>query len=261
MCRNKKNQFLSGLVFNKKKRYFGHYGRKMEDFNIKWRAGQTGGRWYGILIVAGVAVTWVGSTQFSQSTQKNYNGGCGWGAVPGYSPVALARWVVFFYLTWLVANYSYLRALRGVSASLVTALFSTAPAFVAVGSVVAVFGDPSPDTVGVLLAWYGICAATLGSALLGVLLGGGWESVQWGNVPWGTLAAAHSLSLAFNFLVNFGIALTYPLFISLGTVVGIPLNRERGLLNADGDTKDDGDGKDEAAAGDSGGGVDGVDGA
>ena len=28
----------------------------------------------------------------------------------------------------------------------------------------------------------------------------------------------------FNFLVNFGIAVTYPLFIALGTVVGIPLN-------------------------------------
>ena len=28
----------------------------------------------------------------------------------------------------------------------------------------------------------------------------------------------------FNFLINFGIAFTYPLFISLGTVLGIPIN-------------------------------------
>ena len=29
---------------------------------------------------------------------------------------------------------------------------------------------------------------------------------------------------AVNFLINFGIAVTFPLFIALGTVVGIPLN-------------------------------------
>ena len=32
------------------------------------------------------------------------------------------------------------------------------------------------------------------------------------------------LGLLFNFAINFGIAYTFPLFISLGTILGIPLN-------------------------------------
>eukprot|EP00756_Hemistasia_phaeocysticola_P006365 Hpha_TRINITY_DN13793_c0_g1::TRINITY_DN13793_c0_g1_i5::g.142689::m.142689 len=39
MCRNRKTIFASGLQFNQKRKYFGHYGRAMEDFNIKYRAG------------------------------------------------------------------------------------------------------------------------------------------------------------------------------------------------------------------------------
>ena len=32
------------------------------------------------------------------------------------------------------------------------------------------------------------------------------------------------LSLIFNFLINFGVAFTFPLFISIGTILGIPVN-------------------------------------
>lgn len=44
------------------------------------------------------------------------------------------------------------------------------------------------------------------------------------KVPWGYLCLSACLSILFNFSINFGIAYTYPLFISLGTVLGIPLN-------------------------------------
>jgi len=40
MCRNRKNMLASGLQFKPKKAYFGYYGRHMEDFNIKYRAGK-----------------------------------------------------------------------------------------------------------------------------------------------------------------------------------------------------------------------------
>lgn len=50
------------------------------------------------------------------------------------------------------------------------------------------------------------------------------ESFEWNTVPWNWLVISSVLGLAFNFLINFGIAFTYPLFISLGTVLGIPLN-------------------------------------
>ncbi|KAK3272904.1 hypothetical protein CYMTET_18827, partial [Cymbomonas tetramitiformis] len=50
------------------------------------------------------------------------------------------------------------------------------------------------------------------------------ESLIWESIPWTFLCCSALLSLVFNFLINFGIAYTSPLFISLGTVLGIPLN-------------------------------------
>lgn len=44
------------------------------------------------------------------------------------------------------------------------------------------------------------------------------------NIPWKYLCASSALGVVFNFSINFGIAYTFPLFISLGTVLGIPLN-------------------------------------
>ena len=50
------------------------------------------------------------------------------------------------------------------------------------------------------------------------------EPFAWGTVPWADLCGSAALGLLFNFLVNVGVAYTTPLFVSLGTVVGIPLN-------------------------------------
>ena len=44
------------------------------------------------------------------------------------------------------------------------------------------------------------------------------------HVPWGYLCASSAFSIVFNFSINFGIAYTFPLFISIGTVLGIPIN-------------------------------------
>ena len=87
-----------------------------------------------------------------------------------------------------------------------------------------VFDDPPPDIVGVILMWIGVYAATVGTGVLFITLGSGGEHVTWSKVPWGVVVAAHALSLVFNFLIGWGIAYTYPLFISLGTVLNVPLN-------------------------------------
>ena len=44
------------------------------------------------------------------------------------------------------------------------------------------------------------------------------------DVPWTFLCLSSALGMVFNFAINFGIAYTFPLFISLGTILGIPLN-------------------------------------
>jgi solute carrier family 35 protein F3/4 len=50
------------------------------------------------------------------------------------------------------------------------------------------------------------------------------------KIPWLFLSASSALSVLFNFSINFGIAYTYPLFISLGTVLSIPVNALVDLL-------------------------------
>lgn len=273
-----------------------------------------------LMIVVGIALSQCGSTQFAQSTQNDYGDSvrsplfmtwsstmwniflalpglarprtgregpskCSFllGGSVGLPPLGFLLRVLFFYIAWLAANYCYQRALRFMSASLVATLFSTAPAFVAVGSLLflgrhlpplgwaavacsmlgsvmvaepwqhgstesslavgcffailaalaaaaykvgfkLLFGEPTPETVGIILAWIGICAATLGTVLLSVVLATGSESVKWADVPWVTLMASNSLSLFYNFLIGWGIAISNPLFISLGTVLNVPLN-------------------------------------
>ncbi|KAJ8365229.1 hypothetical protein SKAU_G00140600 [Synaphobranchus kaupii] len=44
------------------------------------------------------------------------------------------------------------------------------------------------------------------------------------DIPWGCLCGVAGLLLAFNLLVNFGIAITYPTLISLGVILSVPVN-------------------------------------
>ena len=52
----------------------------------------------------------------------------------------------------------------------------------------------------------------------------GVEELKFRYIPWLPLCISALSSFAFNFLINFGIAFTFPLFISIGTILGIPLN-------------------------------------
>ncbi|XP_077990009.1 solute carrier family 35 member F4-like [Glandiceps talaboti] len=52
----------------------------------------------------------------------------------------------------------------------------------------------------------------------------GVETWDWSDMPWDYLCGSAALQVVYNFLINFGIAFTYPLFIAVGTVLGIPLN-------------------------------------
>ncbi|XP_014669524.1 PREDICTED: putative thiamine transporter SLC35F3 isoform X2 [Priapulus caudatus] len=56
------------------------------------------------------------------------------------------------------------------------------------------------------------------------------EVYDWHNLPWMYLGGSAALGLVFNFLVNFGIAFTYPLFISIGIMMGIPVNAAADII-------------------------------
>lgn len=215
--------------------------------------------------------------------------------MPPHSRVPPLAAVVGFLSLWTGCNYAYIVALARIPPSMVTALFSTAPAFVylfstailglphdavracavaiavggvvltslgavgegpfgtgssksstafstALGCVLAViaaiaaalykvlfrfcFGQPSPFAVAHFLGVLGCaCAVVLWTALLALVLTGTEDTPPLSNsVAW-TWVMVHALAaLAFNFLVNWGVVRTYPLFISIGTILGIPLS-------------------------------------
>ncbi|CAB3976717.1 Hypothetical predicted protein [Paramuricea clavata] len=226
---------------------------------------------YGIFIVVGIAISWVGSTQFAKSTYTSsfdapwfvvwfstiwmslcfpvislcYRLIKGWGfrtsftkaqnvfGDRGLCPITLLTRCLPFVIIWCGCNYMYTRSLYVLSATDVTALFSSTPAFVFVLSLLLLKDE--------LFSWRRLLATLIsiggivviaysngftGTTMIGVLLA----------VGSAVLAAMYkvtfklfigngaALGLAFNFLINFGIAFTFPLFISLGTVLGIPLN-------------------------------------
>uniref|UniRef100_T1JB45 EamA domain-containing protein n=1 Tax=Strigamia maritima TaxID=126957 RepID=T1JB45_STRMM len=50
------------------------------------------------------------------------------------------------------------------------------------------------------------------------------EIIRWLRVPWWDLCGAAGLSLVTNLLGNFGVAVTYELFITLGLIIAVPLS-------------------------------------
>lgn len=85
-------------------------------------------------------------------------------------------------------------------------------------------GDVGAGAVSVLLSAVALLNAGLLWGIWVALQSTGVENFSWTTIPWTYLCLSAALGLGFNFLINFGIAYTYPLFISLGTVLGIPLN-------------------------------------
>lgn len=66
-----------------------------------------------------------------------------------------------------------------------------------------------------------LCVNWIPPLILGLT---GVEHIEFDYIPWAPMAIGACLSLLFNFLINFGIALLSPLIISVGMLMGIPLN-------------------------------------
>ena len=85
-------------------------------------------------------------------------------------------------------------------------------------------GDATLGQVSLFLSCVGLLTTLLLWPVIVIFQFTEYERVNWSDLPWEYLCGTGALALVFNFLINFGIAFTYPLFISLGTVIGIPLN-------------------------------------
>lgn len=87
-----------------------------------------------------------------------------------------------------------------------------------------VMGEATGAQVALFLTLLGILNMTFFWTILLLMNYMEWEVVEWNTIPWINLNGTALLNMVFNYLVNFGISVTFPLFISLGTMVGMPLN-------------------------------------
>ncbi|KXJ23183.1 putative thiamine transporter SLC35F3 [Exaiptasia diaphana] len=85
-------------------------------------------------------------------------------------------------------------------------------------------GDATAPQVALFLSFLGVISTFLLWPIILILYYTQTELIHWNNIPWSYLCGTSSLNLVFNYAINFGIAFTYPLFISLGIVLGIPIN-------------------------------------
>jgi solute carrier family 35 protein F3/4 len=93
-------------------------------------------------------------------------------------------------------------------------------------------GDTNAQTITVLLAGIGVANMLLGWAVVLALALTGAEPLPWAQAPWGYLCGSAALSLVFNLLVNLGVAYTSPIFIAVGTLIGVPLNALADIVRA-----------------------------
>lgn len=80
------------------------------------------------------------------------------------------------------------------------------------------------------LSWIGLGSVALIVVVVGMDVGGVEPLPAIRDIPWGYLVGAASLGMVFDVSINIGIAFTFPFFISLGTILGIPANMALDLL-------------------------------
>ncbi|XP_076044007.1 solute carrier family 35 member F4 isoform X2 [Oratosquilla oratoria] len=87
-----------------------------------------------------------------------------------------------------------------------------------------VIGDASLGQVSLFFTVMALLNTLLLSPLVAVLYLTGIETVIWSELPWVNLLTAAALSLAANLLGNFGLAVTFEIFITLGLVLAVPVS-------------------------------------
>ncbi|GMT34893.1 hypothetical protein PFISCL1PPCAC_26190, partial [Pristionchus fissidentatus] len=87
-----------------------------------------------------------------------------------------------------------------------------------------IIGDATLGQVSLFMTCLGALNLALNTIPTFLLIGFNVEYLDVTTLPWWPLVGSALLGLMFNFLINFGIALLHPLVISVGMLVGIPLN-------------------------------------
>ncbi|RDD36063.1 Solute carrier family 35 member F4 [Trichoplax sp. H2] len=87
-----------------------------------------------------------------------------------------------------------------------------------------IIGDRPLLQISLLVSNIGVISLFLSWIPVIMLSNIGVDINLWSTIPWGPLMVAVAFNVLYNFLVILGIAITYPIFVSLGALFGIPLN-------------------------------------
>ncbi|XP_077975754.1 solute carrier family 35 member F3-like isoform X2 [Styela clava] len=141
-------------------------------------------------------------------------------------------------ILWVATNYLYMIALKFIAATDASAIFASNVAFVYMLSlcilkeklyVIRVIfkvwvGAATLGQVSLFLTYLGISNIFLMWTIFITLYFTNVEHFTGDNIPWNPLIASSFLGLVFNYVLSFGVAYTYPLFISIALMLGVPLN-------------------------------------
>ncbi|EDV29644.1 uncharacterized protein TRIADDRAFT_3933, partial [Trichoplax adhaerens] len=87
-----------------------------------------------------------------------------------------------------------------------------------------IIGDRPLLQISLLVSNIGVISLFLSWIPVIILSNIGVDINLWSTIPWGPLMVAVVFNVLYNFLLVIGIAITYPIFVSLGALFGIPLN-------------------------------------
>jgi len=87
-----------------------------------------------------------------------------------------------------------------------------------------VLGQASSGQVALFVTIIGVTNLIFFTPFIFVFKHFEFDHFEWSRLPWTLLVGTAALGLCFNFLTIFGVAYTYPLFISIGALLGVPVN-------------------------------------
>uniref|UniRef100_A0A8C7X1B1 Solute carrier family 35 member F3a n=1 Tax=Oryzias sinensis TaxID=183150 RepID=A0A8C7X1B1_9TELE len=174
-----------------------------------------------------------------QTPKQRFRECCRFFGDDGLTPKVFFTKVAPFGLLWILTNYLYLQALRKINTTDVSALFCCNKAFVFLLSWIVlrdrfmgvrvlfkmVLGSAKFGEAALFLSIVGSANFVFLSFVPVILYFTHVEYISSAaDIPWAYLCGVAGLLFAFNILLNFGIAITYPTLISLGIVLSVPVN-------------------------------------
>ena len=87
-----------------------------------------------------------------------------------------------------------------------------------------VIGDASSIQSSMFVTIIGIINIFIGWIPVVLFTLTGIETIVWSRIPWSPLMLANLFNIFYSAFVVIGIGVTYPIFVSLGVLFGIPIN-------------------------------------